>query len=63
MTFGEATLVNILYATRGMWTVATVWTVGHWFGNDERGQGHAVMGRRLIGSAVLVGAVVLAVAR
>lgn len=61
MTFGEATLVNILYATRGMWSVITVWAIGHWFENEERGHGHAVMARRLVGSVLLVAAVFLAV--
>lgn len=61
MTFGEATLVNILYSTRGVWTVLTVWAVGPWFGNEERGHGHAVMGRRLAGAGLLVVAVFVVV--
>jgi drug/metabolite transporter (DMT)-like permease len=61
MTFGEATLVNIVYATRGMFSVITVWVLGHLFENEERGHGHAVMARRLVGSGLLVVAVFLAV--
>ncbi len=61
VTFGDATRVNILYNSRGMWTVVIIWSVGHWFGNEERDQGHAIMGRRLAGAALLLGAIVLAV--
>lgn len=60
MTFGEATIVNILYSSRGVWSVAVVWAIGHWFENEERGHGHAVMARRLLGSALLIVAVWLA---
>jgi hypothetical protein len=63
MTFGEATLVNILYATRGMWSVIAVWAIGHWFENEERGHGNAVMARRLVGSVLLVMAVFLAMSK
>ena len=61
MTYGEATLVNILYTSRGVWTVALVWLFGPWFGNAERSQGHSVMARRLLGSALILIAVKLAV--
>jgi drug/metabolite transporter (DMT)-like permease len=61
MTYGEATLVNILYASRGLWTVLLVWGIGHWFENGERGLGRAVMLRRLAGAGLLVVAVFLAV--
>jgi len=61
MTYGEATLVNILYTSRGIWTVALVWLVGPWFGNAERSQGHSVMARRLVGAALILVAVKLAV--
>ena len=39
--------------------VALVWVVGHWFGNAERSVGPAVMTRRLLGAAILLGAVFL----
>lgn len=61
MTFGNATLVNILYSSRGLWTVLLVWLAGHWFGNEEREHGHGVMARRLLGAALLLVAVVLVV--
>lgn len=56
----EVTRTNILYNTRGIWSVTLVWVVGHWFGNVERSAGPAVMARRLLGAAILLGAVFLA---
>ncbi len=57
--FGNATAVNILYATRGVWGVVLVWACGAWFGNDERALAGRLMGRRLAGAWLLVAAVVL----
>ena len=59
MVFGSATLTNIVYNSRGIWSVLLVWTIGHWFDNTERSHGHAVMGRRLAGSVLLLGAIVI----
>lgn len=57
--FGDATRVNIIYSLRGLWSVAAVWLVGHWFANQERAIGRAAMRMRVIGAALLCGAVVL----
>lgn len=54
-----ATTANVLYNSRGMWSVLLVWTIGHWFGNEERTQGRAVMLRRLAGSLLLLAAIAL----
>lgn len=54
-----ATTTNVLYNSRGVWSVVLVWTVGHWFGNAERTHGRAVMLRRLAGSALLLLAIAL----
>ena len=54
-----ATTTNVLYNSRGVWSVVLVWTVGHWFGNTERSQGRGVMLRRLAGSALLLAAIAL----
>jgi drug/metabolite transporter (DMT)-like permease len=55
--FREVTLTNILYNTRGMWSVVLVWGIGHWFSNTERSVGPAIMLRRLAGAALLLLAV------
>jgi drug/metabolite transporter (DMT)-like permease len=54
-----ATSTNVLYNSRGLWSVVLVWTIGHWFGNAEGSHGRAVMVRRFAGSLLLLGAIVL----
>lgn len=57
--FGDATAVNVIYGLRGLWSVAAVWLVGHWFANRERAIGARGMKWRLIGAALLSAAVIL----
>jgi drug/metabolite transporter (DMT)-like permease len=57
--YKEATTVNILYALRGIWAILLVWFLGHWFHNKERDQGKKVMIQRLMGSILLVAAIIL----
>ena len=58
----DAAGVNVVYATRGVWSVALVWFAGHWLGNTERHTaGHRRMAQRLVGAALIVAAVVLTV--
>lgn len=59
--WGDATAVNIVFSSRGLWSVVLVGVVGHWFGNDEGTLGWAVLGRRLVGAALMVVAIVLVV--
>jgi drug/metabolite transporter (DMT)-like permease len=54
-----ATATNVLYNSRGLWSVVLVWCIGHWFGNLERGHGRAVMLRRFAGSLLLLAAIFL----
>ena len=61
--FREVTTTNILYNTRGIWSVVLVWIIGHWFANSERDQGTSVMLRRLIAATLLLAAVFLSVRR
>jgi len=58
-TIGKATEVNILYSTRGLWSIALIWFVGHWFGNLERDVGYRVFVRRFLGAFLLVIAIAL----
>lgn len=60
--FARATTINVVYSARGLWSVALVWIVGHWFGNRERERGGAVFRSRLAGAALLLGAIVLVIA-
>ena len=60
---GHATSANVVYASRGLLSVAMVWLVGHWFGNNERHLGPGVMRWRMAGAAMMLSAIVLVVTR
>lgn len=62
-TFHEVTTTNILYNTRGIWSVVLVWAIGHWFENAEREQGTRIMLRRLFAATLLLAAVLLSILR
>jgi drug/metabolite transporter (DMT)-like permease len=59
--FGDATAVNIVYSSRGLWSVAAVWLVGHWFANEEQTLAPAVLRSRLIGAVLMLAAISLVV--
>jgi hypothetical protein len=50
--WGDATAVNIVFSSRGLWSVVLVRLAGHWFGNAEGA---------LVGAALRVVAIVLVV--
>lgn len=58
-TFGDATAINVIYSTRGLWSVLAVWWLGHLFANTERSQGGSVFRARLFGAVCLCASVVL----
>jgi drug/metabolite transporter (DMT)-like permease len=60
IAYGSATLTNVLYNSRGIWSVVLVWAVGHWFSNRENEVGRGVMVRRLAGALLLLSAIVVA---
>ncbi len=58
----DPTGVNIVYSTRGLWSIVLVWFLGGWFGNRERGDaGTRAMSWRMAGTAMITAGVVLAV--
>ena len=59
--WGDATAVNIVFSSRGLWSVVLVRLAGSYFGNSEGKLGAAVLGRRLLGAALMVVAIVLVV--
>jgi len=60
--FNDPTGVNVVYGTRGLWSVGLVWFVGRrWFGNEERATAGAAMGQRLAGALLILAAVTVAV--
>lgn len=59
--YGNPTAVNILYSSRGLWSVLLVWSVGPLFGNLERGHGWGMFWRRGVGAGLLLLAISLVV--
>lgn len=59
--FNDPAAMNILYGTRGLWSLVLVWFAGRWFGNTERDRAQGVMGLRLTGSLLILAAVGVAV--
>ncbi|MDB6135987.1 MAG: hypothetical protein JWM59_4230 [Verrucomicrobiales bacterium] len=59
--FNDPAGMNILYGTRGLWSLVLVWFAGRWFGNTERHTAQGVMGLRLAGSLLILAAVAVAV--
>ena len=56
-TWGNATAVNIVYSSRGLYSVLLVWLAGHWFSSTEGQVGRAVLVYRMIGAAAMVAAI------
>lgn len=60
--YGEATAVNIMYGSRGIWAVLLVWVIGKYFISDGEAQlGKRVMIRRFLGALLLFLAIVLVI--
>ncbi|MDX1948073.1 MAG: DMT family transporter [Pirellulaceae bacterium] len=57
--FREATAANVLYSSRGLWSVVLVWLIGHWFHNAERKLGADILAWRLVGAGLLLVAIAL----
>jgi drug/metabolite transporter (DMT)-like permease len=56
---GCATVANIIYSVRGLFSVVIVWAIGHWFTNDEQHLAPGVLRMRFIGATLMVAAIVL----
>ena len=61
--FGDATAINVIYSSRGLWSVAAVWLVGHWFENTEQQLGSRVLRQRLAGAALMTAAIIVTLTR
>jgi drug/metabolite transporter (DMT)-like permease len=61
--YPDTTRINVVYNSRGLWSVLAVWLVGHWWGNTERHAGRAVLLWRLAGAGLMLGAIAVAVIR
>lgn len=61
--FGDATVMNIVYSSRGLWSVIAVWLIGHWFANEEQTLSPAILRSRLTGAALILAAITLVILR
>jgi drug/metabolite transporter (DMT)-like permease len=57
--YRQATSANVLYSSRGLWSVVAVWGIGHWFTNREQHLGARVLVWRFVGATLLMAAIVM----
>jgi drug/metabolite transporter (DMT)-like permease len=57
--FGNVTAANIMYSSRGLWSVVIVWIAGHWFSNREQHIGASILRWRLTGAVLMMAAITL----
>lgn len=55
----KATLLNIVYSTRGLISVVLIWAIGHWFANEEKHLSPRVFRARLIGAGLMLASIVI----
>jgi drug/metabolite transporter (DMT)-like permease len=55
----QATSANVLYSSRGLWSVVGVWAIGHWFFNREQHLAARVLIWRFVGAILLMAAIVM----
>lgn len=60
--WGGAATANILYSSRGLWSVLLVWWVGHWVRSREQHLGRVTLLWRLAGATLMLCAIILTVA-
>ncbi len=59
--YRQVTSANVLYSSRGLWSVVGVWAVGHWFANREQHLGACVLAWRFVGAVLLMAAILMVV--
>ncbi len=61
--FGNAAPANVVYSSRGLWTIVLIWVIGHWFTSREQHLGREILLWRLAGAALMMSAIVLVLVR
>lgn len=56
---GHAASINVVYSSRGLWSVLLVWGFGHWVKSREQHLDGAVLVSRLTGAATMIIAIAL----
>lgn len=59
--YHQAAVANVLYSSRGLWSIVAVWAVGHRLGNYEARISPGHMAWRIAGAAILIIAILCAV--
>ena len=57
--YRHATVANVLYSSRGLWSVVGVWAIGHWFENREQHLGPKVLVWRFLCAILLMSAILM----
>lgn len=57
--FGQATASNVVYSSRGVWSIVAVVLLGHWFHSSEKQLGASVLRWRFVGATLMFSAIVL----
>lgn len=57
--FRSVTAANVIYSSRGLWSVVAVWAIGHWFANQEQNLGKDILRWRLAGALLMMVAILL----
>ncbi len=57
--WGNAAQSNVVYSSRGLWTVVLIWVFGHWVKSREQQLGGNVLAWRLAGAVLMMAAIAL----
>jgi hypothetical protein len=60
--WGNVAAVNVVYSSRGLWSVVLVWLAGRWVHNREQELGAVVLRWRLAGAILMLAAIGLVLA-
>lgn len=55
----NAASANVVYSSRGLWSIALVWLVGHWVKSREQQLGRSILAWRAAGAVLMMSAIVL----
>lgn len=55
--WGRAAANNVVYSSRGLWTIVLVWLVGHWVSSREQAHGSRILAWRLVGATLMLSAI------
>jgi drug/metabolite transporter (DMT)-like permease len=57
--YRHAPVANVLYSSRGLWSVCAVWVAGRWLGSREGHHGASILAWRMAGATVLIVAIIV----